>query len=135
MALEVQDLIDLVILIGFYYLSSVIISAAMFSKSAKKWSWLNLIMSVIVSIIWLLGTPWGINFALFGLILVLITYLFWTVFNEVSSNRAFWASLATVVLWMAFCWLLILILSLFQADSVVQALDNVKSAALFSWFG
>ncbi|MHA1685880.1 MAG: hypothetical protein ACTSYD_05640 [Candidatus Heimdallarchaeaceae archaeon] len=134
MAFEVLDLIDLAILVGFFYLASVIISASMFSRSAKKWSWLNLIMSVLISLIWYLGTPWGINLALFGLILVLVTYVFWTAFNEVSPNRAFWAATLTVILWMAFCWLLIEILTLFKAESFIDEISYVASASLFRWY-
>jgi len=134
MAFVVEDLIDLVVLIGFYYLASAIVSAAMFSKSAKRWSWLNLIMALVVSLVWFLGTPWGINGALMGLIIVIISYYMWVTFNDITPYRAIRAAIITLVIWMAFCWALIQILWLFKADSAVSMLNVVASAALLSYY-
>ena len=134
MAFVVKDLIDLAILIAFYYLASAIISAAMFSKSVKRWSWLNLIMAIVVSLVWFVGTPWGLNNALMGLIIAIISYYMWTTFNNVTPYRAVRAAIFTMILWMTFCWLLLQIFYLFEAESIVVELNVVASAALLTQY-
>ncbi|MHA1305294.1 MAG: hypothetical protein ACTSQE_05220 [Candidatus Heimdallarchaeaceae archaeon] len=127
----VEMLIVLSVEIALFYASAAIISSAMFSKKAKKWSWVNLIMAVIASIIWMFGiTLFNGNAgkATFGIILFIICFFLWTVAADVSDRRAAYASLLTLLIWFTFCWILIIILHLFD----IKLFDSIPY--LFSYF-
>ena len=127
----VEQLLNLAVEIVLFYAAAAIISASMFSRKAKRWSWVNLIMAIIVSLAW----TFSINLfngraaaATFGIILFIICFFLWTVAADVSDRRAAYAALLSLLLWFLFCWILIIILHLFE----VHLFDSIPY--LFSYF-
>ncbi len=114
MALE--TIILLAILTGLFYLAAAIISAAMFSSEVKKWSWLNLIMAVAISFLWVFNLLPFAERAMLGIVAFLICFMLWDMAGDVTTKKAVWASVATITLWLALCWLLIVLLHLFNVN-------------------
>lgn len=132
MAFDWTVFFTLLIAAGLFYLASAIMCASMFGRKVKKWSWLNLLMAAACSLIWVFGLniP-GIGNAgqvTFGIILFLVCYFIWTLGADISERRAVWATAATLVIWFALCWLLIIILHLFE----INTFDDLPT--LFTFF-
>ncbi len=127
----VELIIVFAVEVALFYVAAAIISASMFSQRAKKWSWLNLIMALIESLIWMFGIGLFNGNAVqatFGIILFIVCFFLWTVAADVSDRRAAYASLLTLLLWFLLCWILIIILHLFK----VNLFDSIPY--LFSYF-
>ncbi len=132
MALDptIIHVINIAISTGLFYLAAAIVSAILFSSSSKKWTWLNIIMALLVSIVVYFGiNPFnGTGAGLFmGIIALLICYILWTMVGGITSDRAIWAAVLVLIIWMALCWLTIIILHLFD----VRSFDSLPT--LFSY--
>ena len=58
---DVQTIVVILINIVLLYISATILCSIMFRREARKWSWLNLIIAVICSLLWVfaLNLPLG----------------------------------------------------------------------------
>ncbi|MHA1829338.1 MAG: hypothetical protein ACTSX6_11915, partial [Candidatus Heimdallarchaeaceae archaeon] len=102
-----------------------------FRRDAKKWSWLNIIMAIIASLIWVfhlnIGGLGSASEIIFGIIVFLACWILWVIAGGISERRAVYATFSTLLLWFLFCWVLMVIFSLFA----VQQLDNFPT--LIAW--
>lgn len=117
MADAVHTIVVILINIVLFYIAAAILCAMMFSRDVKKWSWLNLIMATVCSLIWVfaLNLPLGSAGTItFGIIFFLICWLIWVVGGGISERRSVYATAGTLVLWFLLSWVFMVIMSLFQ---------------------
>jgi len=123
-------ILEIVINIVLFYISAAILCSIMFRRDVKKWSWLNLIMAIVASLIWVfrlnipLGTARDITF---GIIIFLVCWLLWVMGGGISERRSVYATVGTFLIWFLFSWILMIIFSLFA----VQNIDNFPT--LIAW--
>ncbi len=126
----VVTILEIVINIVLFYISAGIMCSIMFRRDVKKWSWLNIIMAIVASLIWVfrlnipLGTARDITF---GIIIFLVCWLLWVMGGGISERRSVYSTVGTFLLWFLFSWILMIIFSLFN----VQNIDNFPT--LIGW--
>ena len=114
---DVQTIVVILINIVLLYISATILCSIMFRREARKWSWLNLIIAVIWSLLWVfaLNLPLGsAGVITFGIIFFLICWVLWVMGGAISERRAVYATAGTLVLWFLLSWVFMVIMSLFQ---------------------
>ncbi len=114
---DVQTIVVILINIVLLYISATILCSIMFRREARKWSWLNLIIAVICSLLWVfaLNLPLGsAGVITFGIIFFLICWVLWVMGGAISERRAVYATAGTFVLWFILSWVFMVIMSLFQ---------------------
>lgn len=114
---DVQTIVVILINIVLLYISATILCSIMFRREARKWSWLNLIIAVICSLLWVfaLNLPLGsAGVITFGIIFFLICWVLWVMGGAISERRAVYATAGTLVLWFLLSWVFMVIMSLFQ---------------------
>ncbi len=114
---DVQTIVVILINIVLLYISATILCSIMFRREARKWSWLNLIIAVICSLLWVfaLNLPLGsAGVITFVIIFFLICWVLWVMGGAISERRAVYATAGTLVLWFLLSWVFMVIMSLFQ---------------------
>ena len=99
------------------YISAAILCSIMFSRDAKKWSWLNLIVAVVCALIWefAFNLPLGSAAVItFGIIFFLICWGLWVVVGGISERRSVYAATGTLLNWFLLSWVFMVIISLFN---------------------
>ena len=112
--------------IVFLYISAAILCSIMFRRDARKWSWLNLIIAVICSLVWVFAfnLPLGSAGAItFGIIFFLICWGLWVVVGGISERRSVHAASGTLVIWFLISWVFMVIMYLFNITNIFAVSD------------
>ena len=133
MAVDVHTLVVLLVNIAFFYISAAILSAIMFRREASKWSWINLIMAVICSLIWVFGFPYlplgSAAIIVFGILFFLICWGLWVLLGGISERRSVYAATGTLLLWFLLSWVFMVIMNLFA----IIYFGGADFPTLFPW--
>jgi len=114
---DVHTIVVILINIVLLYISAAILCSIMFRRDAKKWSWINVIISVVCTILWVFAVNLPLGSAAvitFGIIFFLICWGLWVVAGGISERRSIYAAAGTLVIWFLFSWVFMVIISLFQ---------------------
>ncbi len=114
----------LVINVVLLYISAAILCSIMFRRDAKKWSWLNLIIAVVCTLLWvfaialLTGSAARITF---GIIFFLICWGLWVLVGGISERRAIYAAAGTLLIWFLLSWIFMVIMYAFNISYFTPA--------------
>ena len=133
MAVDVQTLVVILINIAFFYIAAVILSSIMFRRDASRWSWINLIMAVLCSLIWVFGFMFLVmgsaQIIVFGILFFLICWGLWVILGGISERRSVYAAAGTLLLWFLLSWVFMVIMNLFT----ITYFGGSDFPTLFPW--
>ena len=133
MAVDVHTLVVILINIAFFYIAAAILSSIMFRREASRWSWINLIMAVICSLIWVFGFMFLVmgsaQIIVFGILFFLICWGLWVLLGSISERRSVYAAAGTLLLWFLLSWVFMVLMNLFAITYFVAA----DFPTLFPW--
>ncbi len=117
MAVDAHTIVVILVNIVLFYIAAAILSSIMFRREAKRWSWLNLIMAAICSLIWVFGLTLiqmgSAAVIAFGILFFLICWGIWVIGGGISERRAVYATAGTLLLWFLLSWVFMVIMALF----------------------
>jgi len=129
----VQQIVVILINIVFFYIAAAILSSIMFRREASKWSWINLIMAVICSLIWVFGFPLLVMGSavtiVYGILFFLICWGLWVLLGGISERRSVAAATGTLLLWFLLSWVFMVIMTLFA----ITYFGGSDFPTLFPW--
>ncbi|MCG3222093.1 MAG: hypothetical protein H7641_12015 [Candidatus Heimdallarchaeota archaeon] len=133
MAVDVHTLVVILVNIVFFYIAAAILSSIMFRREASKWSWINLIMAVICSLIWVFGFTFLVMgsaaIIVFGILFFLICWGLWVLLGGISERRSVYAATGTLLLWFLLSWGFMVIMNLFA----ITYFGGADFPTLFPW--
>ncbi|MCK5303626.1 MAG: hypothetical protein KAJ72_00120 [Candidatus Heimdallarchaeota archaeon] len=137
MALDAPWQIIAVVGINFalFYISSAIMCGIMFRRDSRRWTWLNIILSAVISTAWVFGWVYidGLGSALkilFGVIIFFLCWVIWITFGGVGDKSAGFTTLGTLLLWFLLSWVFLIIMGLVG----VTHFTSTEFPTLFTWF-
>lgn len=100
-----------------FYIASAIMCGIMFRRDSRRWTWLNIILSAVISVAWVFGWEYiaGLGSAiqiLFGVIIFFLCWVIWITLGGVSDKSAGFTTLGTLLLWFLLSWIFLLIMGL-----------------------
>ncbi len=122
-----------------FYISSAILCGIMFRRDSRRWTWLNIILSAVISVAWVFG--WGYidgiiiglgtsTKILFGIIIFFLCWVIWITLGGVGDKSAGFATLGTLLLWFLLSWVFLIIMGLVGVTDFLPE----YFPTLFTWF-